>query len=68
MFGGDGMRFVAVVALRCDMDNRATLVDVSNVVSKERLIDEDSSEESINGGDRAAIEGGESRDKNGTIK
>ena len=57
------MRLVAVVASRCDMDNRAALVDASNVFSKERPIDEDSSEEPINGGDRAAIEGGASKEK-----
>ena len=35
---------MVVVASRCDMDNWARLVHVGNVVSKERPIDEDSSE------------------------
>ena len=44
MFGGDGVGFMVVVASRCDMDNWERLVHVGNVVSKERPIDEDSSE------------------------
>ena len=40
MFGGDGVGLVAVVSSRCDMDNWVRLVDVGNVVSKERPIDE----------------------------
>ena len=60
MFGGYGVGLVVVVASRCVMDNWARLVDVGNVVSKEMSIDEDYSEEPVDGGDRAAVEGGAS--------
>ena len=50
MFGGNGVGFMVVVASRCDMDNWTGLVHVGNVVPKERPIDEDSSEEPIDGG------------------
>ena len=56
VFGGDGVGLVAVVALRCDMDNWAGLVDVGNLVSKRKQIDEDSSEESINVSDGVVVE------------
>ena len=58
MFGGDGVGLVAMVASRCDMENRARLVDVGNVVSNGRPIDEDSSEKPIDGSDGATFEGG----------
>ena len=36
MFSGDGVGLVMIEALICDMDNWVGLVDVGNVVSKER--------------------------------
>ena len=39
MFDGDGVGLVTMVASRCDMENRARLVDVGNVVSNGRPID-----------------------------
>ena len=53
---------------KCDMDNWECLVDGANVVSKERPINEDSSEELVDGGDGVVVEGGASRHKTGTIK
>ena len=44
------------------------LVDVGNVVSKGRQIDEDFSEETVDGGDGAVFEGGASQDKTIIIK
>ena len=60
MFGGYGVGLVVVVASRCVMDNWAGLVDVGSVVSKEMPIDEDYSEEPVDGCYRAAVEGGAS--------
>ena len=68
MFSVNGARLVAMVASKCDMNNWAGLVDVGNVIYKGRPIDEDSSEEPIDGSDRVALEGGASWDKTRTIK